>query len=624
VPLRALALRPLPLGSIRPAGWLAGQLRLQADGLSGHLDEFWPDVAQSGWIGGSAEGWERGPYWLDGVVPLAFLLDDGALKAKVGRWVEYILAHQGEDGWLGPIRGHSLEHRYAAYDPWPSFVVLKAFTQLQEATGEARVMPAMKRFARRLAALLGESPLCEWGKFRWADLVLSLHWLYERTAEPWLLELAAAAHRQGYDWKGHFARFRYREKTPRGQVELPTHVVNSAMAIKASGVWYRQSGREEDRRAVYEAMETLDAYHGQATGMFSGDEHYAGRDPSQGTELCAVVEYLFSLEVLLSVLGDACFADRLERIAFNALPGTFSPDMWSHQYDQQANQVICCVAEDRVYTSNGPDANIFGLQPNYGCCTANLSQGWPKLASHLWMATPEGGLAAVSYAPCVVSTELSGVPVRVEVETGYPFEQTLRLRVRTARPLRFPLHLRVPAWGQGAELEIRGEGVQALPPGGFHAVAREWSGESVLTLSLPMRITAQRRYHGSVSLQRGPLLYALRIGERWRLIGGEPPHGDWEVHPTTPWNYALQLDPERPGEGVELESRPVGERPFSPEGAPLLMRVTGRRLPEWTLRHNAAGPLPQSPVRSRSRRERLTLIPYGCTNLRVTEFPLLG
>ena len=76
------AARLLPLGSIRPAGWLARQLRVQADGMGGHLDEFWPDVGpNSGWLGGSGESWERGPYFLDGLVPLAYLLDDATLKA---------------------------------------------------------------------------------------------------------------------------------------------------------------------------------------------------------------------------------------------------------------------------------------------------------------------------------------------------------------------------------------------------------------------------------------------------------------------------------------------------------------------------------------------------------------
>ena len=173
--LRGSAFEPLPLGSIRPAGWLKDQLRIQADGLSGHLDEFWPDIKESAWFGGSAEGWERVPYWLDGLVPLAFVTDDPALKAKVKNAIEYILAHQQADGWLGPI-GDSKKHK--PYDVWPLFPLFKSLVQYQQATGDPRIIPALLACCRKVDQVISHEPLYSWAKVRAADFAVTLYWLY--------------------------------------------------------------------------------------------------------------------------------------------------------------------------------------------------------------------------------------------------------------------------------------------------------------------------------------------------------------------------------------------------------------------------------------------------------------
>jgi DUF1680 family protein len=620
--LRSLSFQPLPLGVIRPAGWLERQLRIQADGLTGHLDEFWPDVRDSGWIGGEAEGWERMPYWLDGAVPLAYLLDDAELKTRVNGYIDYILEHQQEDGWLGPEQSVTPRQRYKPRDPWPVFVMLKVFTQYHEATGDERVIPAMERFLKTLDKQLDKRPLFDWNKSRWQDLVVSIHWLYDRTGEPWLLDLADQAHEQGYDWLTHFQDLPFKEKV--GPWQQESHVVNNAMAVKAPAVWYRQTGDPAFENATRRAIEELDRYHGQFSGVFTGDECFAGKMPSQGTELCAVVEYMFSLETAAAIVGDVFLADRLERIAFNALPATFKPDMWAHQYDQQANQVVCKVSEDHVYTTNGPDANLFGLEPNYGCCTANMHQGWPKFATHLWMQTPDEGLAAVAYAPCDVTAAIGGAEVRINVDTEYPFRDSVAITVSTSTPVRFPLALRIPGWTENAEVRVGDGEAQRPESGAFHTIIREWSGTTTIALRFPMPVRVERRYNDAVAIERGPLVYCLKIGEYWKYLRGEEPHADWEVFPTTHWNYGLVLSLDDPASSMAFEERPVGDVPFSPDGAPVAATVKGRMVPEWLLEKNAAAPPPQSPVSSTQPLIELVLIPYGCTNLRVTEFPLLS
>ncbi len=609
-PLPDSAFLFLPLGSVRPKGWLRRQLEIQADGQAGHLPEFWEDLGpNSGWLGGTGESWERGPYYLDGLVPLAHLLDDDRLLAIADGFLEWTLESQDESGHFGP---KSLD------DWWPYAVILKVLTQHHEATGDPRAIGVMERFFGYMRRELPRQPLHTWGKMRWADTALSIIWLYSRNGDASLLDLAREIMVQGYDWSWHFRDFAHTEKQAH-RFAMRTHVVNTAMGIKTPGVQHLLLGWPEHREGVDAALANLDEFHGQATGIFTGDEHLAGKNPTQGTETCAVVEEMFSLEQLIQMFGDPAWGDRLERIAYNALPGAFTTDTWGHQYDQQANQVLCSIAK-RQLTNNADDANVFGLEPNFGCCTANQHQGWPKFAANMWMATPDGGLAAIAHGPCEVRATCGGQPVAVTVETEYPFGETIRMAVSVGQPTAFPIKPRIPAWCDEPRLSVNGETVDA-DAGILAEIRREWHDGDTIELDLPMPLRTERRYNGSVSVTRGPLVYSLRIGERWERIRGDDPCPDYAVHPTTPWNYALAMDPDRPD--LRAEEKGVREHIFGPDCAPVELKAKARRVPDWEIQDNQAGPLPQSPVTSDEPVEDVTLIPYGCAKLRITEFPLV-
>jgi hypothetical protein len=603
-------------------------MQTQASGLGGHLDEIWPDVGpNSGWLGGSGESWERGPYFVDGLVPLAYQLDDERLKAKAQKFIEWTITHQASDGMIGPPSND---------DWWPRMIMLKALIQYQEATNDPRVIPLLERYFDYQLRTLNSRPLRDWGKFRWQDNALAVIWLHNHNGDARLLDLIRLLHAQGFDWQADFADFKYTHAVTAASIKLKsggglddlalaTHGVNNGQALKAAPIWSLVSGDPDDRKGFQQMLDALDQYHGLPNGMFSCDEHLAGRSPSQGSELCTVVETMFSLEQSLAILGDASIGDRLELLAFNALPGAFTDDMWAHQYDQQPNQVEVSLHR-KPWTTDGPESNIFGLEPNFGCCTANFHQGWPKFAASLWMTSHDDGLVAAAYAPCEVHTTVRGEPVALTVETEYPFREQIRITIQRAGGRDFPLRLRIPGWAQaGVILSVNGE-AQPVPAGAaFAVIHRIWRSGDKIDLTLPITPRVLPGYKDSVSVRAGSLVFSLPIDQDWLKLRDRGPASDWQAFPASSWNYGIAATPATPQSngGLKLKQSAIGSQPFTRKSPGLTIDVSASKVPTWRAIDGVADPMPQSPVLATEPPETVTLIPYAAAKLRITAFPRL-
>ena len=641
-PLVTKAYIELPLGAIRPTGWLDDQLHRMAQGMTGHLDSLYSQVMgpRNGWLGGDGDVWERGPYWIDGLLPLAYILDDEGLKEKVQPWIEWSLQSQQEDGYFGPSEDRPYEvglQRDNARDWWPKMVMLKVMQQYYMATGDERVIPFLTRYFRYQLENLPNQPLGHWtywGQQRGGDNLMVVLWLYNLTGDEFLLELADLIHRQTFDWTGAFLSGDYVLRP------LSLHCVNLAQGFKEPVIYYQRNHDEANLRAVRKAASDIRRVIGFPTGLWAGDELLRIGNPTQGSELCTAVEMMFSLEKILEITGDVEWADYLERVAYNALPTQVTDNYDARQYYQQINQVLISRQDRNFITAyNGTD-QLMGILAGYPCCTSNLHQGWPKFTQHLWFATEDNGVAAMVYAPSTVTMRVAdGVEICIDEKTNYPFEETIRFDVRypdrKVKSAVFPFHLRIPAWCQGAEIVVNGERMDTPAAGSVVKLSRRWENGDCIELRLPMQVATSYWYEGAVSVERGPLLYALRIGEEWRRVEDDGKfgtrYGTWyyEVYPKDKWNYCLvedHLKPENLQQKFTVHYRevPEGSYPWNLENAPIEIHAVGREFPNWTLYNGSAGPIPYS-VQYQVETgpdEPIVLVPYGCTTLRIAEFPI--
>ena len=622
-PLAPSPFLKLPIGSIVPRDWLRHQLELEAEGMTGRLEEIseWCRFENSAWAspeGKGKFGWEELPYWLKGYGDLGYVLKDEKIAKEARRWIEAALASQEADGYFGPRANKTgLDGQP---DLWPHMVMLNVMQSFFEATQDPRVIPFMTRYLRWLntqpPATFGRG---YWPKLRFGDTVESSYWLYNRTGESWLLDLATKIHQNMAHWESGVINW---------------HNVNITQGFREPGVYFMQSHDPKHLRAAESNYETVMSLYGQFPGGgFAGDENCRPGfgDPRQGFETCGIVEFMHSFEMLMKISGNPVWADRCEELAFNLLPASLTADEKALHYLTCANQVQLDEKNKAPAIQNG--GTMFSYSPYgvYRCCQHNVSHGWPYYAEELWLATLDGGLCVSLYGSSEVTAKVGdGATVTLSEETSYPFDGAIELKVSAAGPTRFPLYLRIPRWCAAPTVEINGQAVSLTArPSAYAMIERTWKAGDRLSLRLPMRVAVRtwEKNKNAVSVDYGPLTFSLKIGERFTRYGGTEAWPELAVYPTTAWNYGLVLEANDPAKSFEITRKPgeVAGQPFTHDTAPIELRAKAKKIAGWKQDvQGLVGKLQTSPVKSDEPTETVTLIPMGAARLRITSFPVIG
>jgi uncharacterized protein len=635
----------LPLGNITAAGWLKQQLEIEAAGMGGHLDELEPKMIYDPFVSRAHEkklgdaydpslipGWSSeisGTYW-NGLVLLAFVLDSEELKGKAKGWVDAVLANQEENGYIG---GYGKDDdRMQDYNAWSMNWAMRALLPYYEATDRQDVLEACHR------GLL-------WFVHNWSDhftdyagstLIESMIEVFLYTGDKKLL-----------DWAERYLLWLEDNSTQKNRMSDFTndrdpyhtiHAVAYGEEVKNSTLIYKCNGKEDYLQASIKGIKKVIDKCLQRTGAPSTNVEFLGPvgDVCE-TEYCNFETFERTFLEMASITGNSEYFDLAEKIVFNGSQGAKKKDGRAIAYMSSPNQFIASRTSS-IYADDA-DSQVYSSCYRVACCPTHAVIVIPEYIRNMCMTDETGALYFNCYGPSKVKfTTAEGHDVMVEQQTEYPFKEKIKFVIHSSKPSRMKLMLRIPGWCKDAKCSIEGVSYSSQDSSeGYFELDRIWNDGDTIELLLPMEVVAvdvddsDFCKRAPVTIERGPLLFAYHLPEKWTVTAPVElnPHPDWpcyEVRTEASEYYPKGLVLDR--KSLENESTfKVGYKDIGDGNpwvdSPVFVTVKAERA-EYIynrLMISTQEQLPTDRVKICDGSEEIKLVPFGCTNLRISYFP---
>lgn len=609
-------LQDIGIEGMKAEGWMKEVLTTQRNGLTGHIQvagapfdkEGWGDAAQKKmdrW-----EDFEQTGYWADGALRCGYFIDDPELTRRVKEWVDFQIDHPKEDGFIGPEL-HNL---------WPHVVFFRVIMAEYSRNPSPRIIKALsnhyKNAARSQTLIKTGGPEWDFNERTMLHIEM-LCWLYQQTNDAFFIEKAEDTYKAFCSRKSPFTMQAFLSD------EVPiVHSVSSFETLKIPVILYINTGKKEYLDAAIHGIQKVYKYHGLADGIPSGNEAHDGNMPNEVHETCCVSDAQWALGYFLQATGDVQWADLMEKICFNAAFSVVWKDFKSLQYYSSPNQVIARNNSSFCMYVGGQDRMAYRVAHGPACCNGNMNRMIPLFCSRQWMKKGDNGIVAAMYAPSSFTTKLKGSKneITIQEETNYPFEETIRFRMKMKRSTPFSFWLRIPQWCKGASITVNGQAADIVCKAGtFVEVQRKFSDGDIIELKLPMKSHSVSMPYDGVAFERGPLVFSLNVKAQEEITETREHDGikfqSRILTPLSEWNYA-PVD----AENIEVVNSNDYSNLWNPETTPVRLKVKAVTVTNWQLYRDNFTPYMPSVIR-KGEEKVIELVPVGTTVLRMTVFP---